>query len=315
MTTIERLERWRDAAVITDAQYAVLGALVRKERFSVFVEMNALLYLGVLSLVAGVGWVIQKYAPNIGDVAILTGLTAVLGGCAFYCSRRAAPYSPDRVESPTFAFDYVLYLGCLVFGVELAFVETRFHLMQNQWDFYLLLSAMLFFALAYRFDNRLVLSLALSTLAGWFGIRMNRWGLFQAGSLQINGLLYGTLVAAAGLGLHKREVKRHFTETYLHVAANVLFAALVYGIIEERPSWPYLVGLLTLAVVSAAAGVRHRRFSFIAYACIYGYIGVSARILDLIVHDETALFGYFIISGTIVLVSLVLLARHFGREQ
>lgn len=315
MTTVDRLERWRDAGQITEAQCAVLGALARKERFSVFVELNALLYLGVLSLVAGTGWVIRKYAPNIGDVAVLAALTTVLGGCAFYCQRRAAPYAHAQVASPTFAFDYVLYLGCLVFGLELAFIETRFHLLRDQSDFYLLLSAVLFFALAYRFDNRLVLSLALSTLAGWFGIRMNRLGLFQAGSLPVNGLVYGALVGGAGLGLHRRGIKQHFTEAYLHVAANVLFAALVAGIIRDGGSWPYLAGLLALAAAAATAGVHYRRFSFVAYACIYGYIGVSAQILHIISRDETTVSAYFAISGTIVLVSLVLLARRFGREQ
>jgi hypothetical protein len=315
MSTLERLAHWRDVGAITPGQYDVLGALVRKERFSVFVELNALLYLGVLSLIAGIGWVIQKYAPHVGDVAILAGLTAVLGGCASYCSRRAVPFSTGHVESPSFAFDYVLYLGCLVFGVELAFIESRFHLMQDQWDFYLALSAVVFFVLAYRFDNRLVLSLALSTLAGWFGIRMNRFGLLQAGSLQVDGLVYGTLVSVAGLALHRRRIKPHFTETYLHVAANVLLAALVSGVFQRGGSWPYLFGLLAVAAACAMAGVRYRRFSFVAYACVYGYIGQSAQILYSLSLDETTVLGYFVVSGTIMLAALVLLARRFGREK
>ncbi len=63
----------------------------------------------------------------------------------------------------------MLYLGSLTWSVELGYIESRFHLLSGQWDLYLLATAVLFFFLAYRFDNRFVLSLALSSLAGWFG--------------------------------------------------------------------------------------------------------------------------------------------------
>src|SRR5207244_6671969 len=159
MTTLQRLADWRDAGVIRNDQYNAISSIVRKDRFSVFLELNALLYIGVLSLIAGIGLIIQTYLATLGDAAILSGLTALLVGCFYYCFSRAPSYSSLHVESPTLAFDYVLYLGCLTFGLELGYVESQFHLMQGQWDYYLLISAALFFVLAYRFDNRFVLSL------------------------------------------------------------------------------------------------------------------------------------------------------------
>src|SRR5947208_1569849 len=56
MTMVERLSRWKDDGVITTAQHEALGVIVRKDRFSVSLELNALLYLGVLSIAAGVLW-------------------------------------------------------------------------------------------------------------------------------------------------------------------------------------------------------------------------------------------------------------------
>ena len=51
MTTVDRLDEWKAAGIITDVQHSALTALVRRERFSVFVELSALLYLGVLFVV------------------------------------------------------------------------------------------------------------------------------------------------------------------------------------------------------------------------------------------------------------------------
>src|SRR5262245_65413088 len=151
MTLADRLARWRDEGVITPEQYDAIGALVRKERFSVAFEIHALLYLGVVSVGAGVLWTVQTHFTNLGDTVIVLGLTLVVGLCASYCLTRARPYSPREVESPTPLFDHVLYLGCLIFAIELAFIETRFSLFGDAWDAHVLMSAGLFFAAAYRF--------------------------------------------------------------------------------------------------------------------------------------------------------------------
>src|SRR5229473_1989219 len=119
MTTLQRLVHWKDAGAITGEQYNAISAIVRKDRFSVFLELNALLYLGVLSLIAGIGWVIQAYVASLGDAAIISALTAILLACCYYCFSRSPAYSSGQVESPTLAFDYVLYMGCLTFGIEI----------------------------------------------------------------------------------------------------------------------------------------------------------------------------------------------------
>lgn len=118
MTTLERLEDWRKSGAIREEQYKAISALVRKERFSVFLELNALLYLGVLAFVAGAGWTIRTYFANLGDVAIISSLTLLVGVSFYYCFSRVKPWSKLQVESPNLAFDYILYLGCLLLGIE-----------------------------------------------------------------------------------------------------------------------------------------------------------------------------------------------------
>src|SRR3954469_289844 len=169
MTTIDRLDGWKVAGVISEEQHGMLTSLVRRERFSVYVELGALLYLGVLSIAGGLVWTFREYVASLGDVAILSILALLLVLAFGYCFSRTAPYSPDEVESPSLVFDYVLYFGCLIFSATLGFVETEFGIFHG-WDTHLLLAAIVFGLLAYRFDNRFVLSLALSTLAGYLGL-------------------------------------------------------------------------------------------------------------------------------------------------
>ena len=324
MTIAARLDHWKSTGAISAAQHEAISALVRRDRLSVFVELNGLLYLGVVVFVGGIGWTITTYSARLGDVAIVSFLTAVFAWSLRDAFARGLPYSPGQVEHQGFAFDYVLYLGCLVFALGLGYLQSRFNLFRLGWDQSLLVASAVFAFLAYRFDNRLVLSLALSSLAAWCGVRFSGPGLLRAVSLRTTALAYGGAIAAAGAALHRAGIKRHFLDTYLHVAANVLFVALLSGISETtlydryRVGTPfdqsslYLTALLGLAALAIFAGVRFNRFAFVAYGVVYGYLGISIPVLRQ-VSSFTALLAYFVISGTIVILALVALARRLGR--
>lgn len=313
MTTERYLDEWRNAELITPAQHAALVALVRRQRFSIFLELNGLLYVGVAAIAGGVAWTVREHFASLGDAAVLASLTSLLAGCAWYCAAHASPYSHGRVAAPTFSFDYVLYLGCLVFASELSFLEYRFHLLGIDWNYYLLASAAVYFAAAYRFDNRFVLSLALSTLAAWFGVRLSAWRLFY-GYLGELTLAYGSAVALAGVLLHRERIKPHFLETYLHVAANaILFAVMSRAVGDGHALW--MVALLAACAVAIERGIRFRRFAFVVYGVVYGYVGITGRVLRPVVfRSETVVLGYFVLSAGAVVVALVLIARRFGRE-
>src|SRR5689334_8785990 len=108
MTILARLERWRDQGAISPEQYAHLGGLCRREPFSVFLELNILLYAGVLAFVAGLGWTVTTWSQQLGDVAIISVLSLILAACFWYCFSRAQPWSAAETPSPNAIFDYVL---------------------------------------------------------------------------------------------------------------------------------------------------------------------------------------------------------------
>jgi hypothetical protein len=303
MSTLERLRGWRAAGIISEAQCDTLSALVRKERFSLFLEINALLYLGVLSLVAGLAWTFSTHFQKLGDVFILAVLSAMFTGCLYYCFTRP----------PGLVLDYILYLACLVLSVELGYIEFRFEWLKDAWHNYLLFSSLVFFALAYRFDNRFVLSLALSTLAAWFGVKASRFGFMTSDQLRVSALVYSLVVIAAGAFMYQREIKKHFLDTYLHIAANVAFIALVSGV-DRSNGLLFLAALILAAAASVVMGTRFRKFSFVVYGIVFGYIGISIQVLPTISHFSTIL-TYLVVTGSGVILLVVFLAQRFGRQE
>jgi hypothetical protein len=313
MTILTRLERWKEQSKISPEQHVHLASLSRGEPFSLFIELNVLLYAGVLAFVGGLGWTVSTWSQQLGDMVVLTVLSSILAACSWYCFSRAPAWYPTETPAPSPIFDYVLYLGSLVWCVELAYLEKRFHVLSGQWDLYLLASAGLFFWLAYRFDNRFVLSLALSSLAGWFGLKISQWSAHQDAAYRQYALLYCLLVGVSGAILQRRGLKSHFFGTYLNIVANVLFWSVLSGVFERQGYGLWFFALLIASGASLAWGLVRRQFVFVAYAAVYGYVGVSSIFLRG-VNDETAILSYFVFTGVAMLVVLVQIARRFGRS-
>jgi hypothetical protein len=175
-----------------------------------------------------------------------------------------------------------------------------------------LATAGLFFFLAYRFDNRFVLSLGLSALAGWFGLTISHWTAHQDAAYRQYALLYCLLVGVGGALLQRRELKPHFFGTYLNIVANVLFWAVLSGVFDREGYGLWVLAMLIACGASLAWGLARRQFAFVAYAAVYGYVGVSSLFLRNIT-DESAVLSYFVVSGVAMLVVLVQIGRRFGR--
>jgi hypothetical protein len=312
LTILTRLEQWKQQGKISPEQHAHLAGIAREEPLSLFLELNVLLYAGVLAFVAGLGWTVSTWSQQIGDVLLVAVLSTLLAACFWYCFSRAPAWSSRATPAPSPIIDYVLYVGSLVWLVELAYLENRFHLFSGQWSFYLLATAGLFFFLAYRFDNRFVLSLALSSLAGWFGLTISQWPAHQDAAYRQYALLYSLLAGAGGTALERSGLKAHFFGTYLNLAANVLFWAVLSGVFNREGYGLWLLALLIACGASLAWGLARRQFAFVVYAAVYGYVGVSSRLLRS-VTDASTVLSYFVVSGVAMLVLLVYIGRRYGR--
>jgi hypothetical protein len=314
MTILDHLELWKEQGAISTEQQAHLASLSRGEPFSLSLELNLLLYAGVLSFVGGLGWTISTWSQQLGDVLVLTIISIILASSFWYCFSRAPAWSAAETAAPTPIFDYVLYLGCIVWYVELAYLENRFHVLSGQWDLYLLATALLFFFLAYRFDNRFVLSLALSSLAGWFGLTISHWPSHQDAAFRLYALVYCLVVGTVGAILERLKLKAHFFTTYMNVTANVLFWAILSGVFDSHDYGLWLVALLAACAASLVWGLKGRQFAFVAYAAVYGYVGVSWMLLrnD---SDSTFILAYFVFTAIAMIAMLVQIARRFGRPE
>ena len=310
------LKDLEQSGVLTQGQAALLRRIYGRELFSVHWELRVLLYAGILTLTTGLGLLLRKYFASVGHLALLGAIALGCVGCFATCLRRGGGFSREAVSAPDAAHDYLLFLGCLLFGTFQGYLEVRYQVLAQHWNWWLLGSGLFYLLSAHYFDNRLVLSLALSTLGAWLGVKTSfldagLWGHWY----RWNGLLFGAGVVAAGAAQVRAGWKGHFLPVHLHLGINVLFVALVSGVDRHAGGWPYLLCLLAVAIGTALYAQRTRRFVFLLYAVLYAYVGVTVFVLERGRWGAAAVLLYFLVTAAAVVAALVGFHRRFRSAE
>jgi len=274
-------------------------------------EIHAFLYLGAALILAGVGAAVKDRLDALGPAVILAVVGGTASACFAYAFRTGRAFAPERVEQPSAAFDYVLYLGCGLVGIFFSFLEWKWKLLGPSWDTYLFGSGLLFAALAYRFDNRLVLGAGLLNLAGWLGLRAARFEVFHAPSKPAL-VVYGAALVALAFATRRGEIKRHFADTYLTLGAHLGLMTLLTGATDfiRLEFWILMAACAALGAWSMAA----RRFDTFAAAVGYAYVSTLICALHAIGWRDFDATLWIVLLSSAAVLAVLLWARARFRE-
>jgi Predicted membrane protein (DUF2157) len=302
---VAAIEALRVRGTLSPEQAAMLSRPARGEVVSIHWELRTLLYAGVLLATSGVGLFLKENHDRLGPTALATLLGLAGAICLLFVWKRSAPFSWEATKTPHIAADYVLLLGVLLLGSDLAYLETQFRWLGPNWPLHLLFVSILYLLAAYRFDSRIVLSLALSTFAAWRGVSaalpFSGRG-FEAGEtiVRANALACGAFFIVLGYLSVRLRRKAHFEPVYVTVGLILLLGGLVSGVFESGTE-----GLIWLPALLVCAGAT----IFIAYRLrrpLDFAIGVFAAYLGLI-RVLSHVMGGTCLSFTIALSSLAVL--------
>ena len=300
------LKQLHTDGAVDDRSFAHLHELDKGTVFSVFYELRVVLYLAVLLIVAGAGMLLKDNLDRIGHVAIAVAIGVIAAICYYHAVRKQL-----KGESRSIVGDYVLLLGALLLSADTAFIETEFHLLQNHWALYLPLLAVIHAATAYILESRLVLSVSVAALAGWFGVSHHVDDLFfEYGELWTRGLqalecsavVLGWRIANSKIGGYPQ-----FNEVLDNYAINLGFWA---GLIWCQADSSILYGVLVVTILSVVVirnGLTNRSEWFVVYGVVYSAIAiciVAARLID------DALLTALVVLSSVIGVAVLLWRIH-----
>ena len=308
--------------LITPDQFEKINAITSGKIVSVFYELRTLLYLGVMLLSTGAGILIYKNIGDLGHIIAIVVLCILCAVCFWYVNKKATDYSHEIVKPTTPYFDYVLLLGALLFVSILGYLQFQYAILDEALGSVTLVTALIFFYLAYRYDHVGILSLAITAFASFWGISVSpqKWyssDFFSSSNLHVVAIVFSVGLAAAAVVLARMKIKSHFTFTYLNFGLLMFFVAAVAGLFIGSEAFFIYVMLIYAGCAFAYYAARlSKSFLLLLYAFVAAYMGTTYLLADTLFAQAGALWFYYsIISCGGLVYFIVKFKNHFKHES
>ena len=287
----------------------------KKGIFSLRSELLLVIYFSVIVFTSGIGIIIYNNIDSIGHFAIISINFLLMIACFYFSFKKAKDYSSQEVVFDNPLYDYLVLTGSLLACIFLGYINFQYHFFDESYASVSLISAFLCFFVAYYFDNRIVLSMAITSLAAFIGITITPERMFQNevySSLQLtySGLVLGRILLIWMEYTFKHKIKAHFYFVFATFALHLLGVCVLSGLLSEH--WFIFIPILI------SFGYYFYKFSYkvmattiFAFMLLYSYFGCNILIGKIIELLRIATFFEFLIilSPIYVIASIYLFIR------
>ncbi|MDN4164472.1 hypothetical protein QWY31_03110 [Cytophagales bacterium LB-30] len=247
---------------------------------SLQMALRLIWYVGVSVLVSGLGMLLWAYIDQIGELTISLSLLLLATSAWVYVAKKTPAFAKEEVKSPSTLFDYVLLLAVLLSLSLEAYVQFQYGIFGQAYGLAVGIPTLALFGIAYRFDSKTTLTMAVSSLASWLGLQVSPLKLVGENDWTSETLIYSGWILAILLFLFSWAGKRgglkaHFTFTYLNIALHVASLSLLGALFSF--SYPLLYAIPLAAVLFAGYryAEKERSFYLIVVVSLYAYVGTT----------------------------------------
>jgi Predicted membrane protein (DUF2157) len=311
------LDNLTNGGFISSEAAAKLKDAENNKPFSLHWELKTMLYLGVVLLNIGLGYLIYQNVDTIGHAALIAAICLICAACFFYAARNVGGFTWQEAKSLTPFYDYAVLLGCLTFLSVEGYLQFQYNVFGTQYSLAALIPVIVFFPVAYFFDHRGALSLAIVALGSWVGLTITPMEMlsqndFSNHKLLFTGIALGVILSIIGLVSTWQQRKPHFAFTYINFGIHLFFISSLAALFSLSPLGLYATLLLLGVVFYIFYATKTRSFYFYLIALLYGYIGLTYLVFKVLDNSDSALFLllqlYFLVSGVLM---ILILARKY----
>lgn len=308
--------------LISDEQFKQIQTYRSLNIFSLHNELRFLLYLSVLLFTTGIGILIYQNIDTIGHIAILSLLLIVTVISFYFCFKNAVGFKKEEVLFPHPLYDYLVLTAVILSCTFVGYLQFQYQPFGTNYGLATLIPTIISFICAYYFDNKSVLTIAITGLAAYIGLSVTPQDLvnnelYANESLSYSAIVLGFLLIFWTIYSSRIELKTHFNSIYLTFALHIISIASINNLLDDY--W------FLFAIVLAGScfyfykiSYELRSISLYVFMSIYAYIGINIVLFKIFEHidfsDVWMLFvlimpAYFI--GSIVL--FIKLIKNFNK--
>ncbi|MCF0055766.1 DUF2157 domain-containing protein [Dyadobacter sp. CY356] len=322
MTAKSILEKIVQKGILPEEQALLIADYERTKSFSIHRELRAILYLGITLLTTGLGILIYKNIDTIGHQAIITLIAASIVACSYYVFKYRQPFSRGIINSTDQFSEYVLILACTLFLTLEGYLQYQYQFFGSRYGIAIFIPTVIFFFCAYRFDNRAVLSMAITGLASWLGLTISPLSVlekndFSAPGIIVTGIVLGILLIVIGWLSDTRSIKGHFGFTYFLFGGNLAAVSGLAGLFKNEPKIIYFLVTAALCLFLIRTARKNQSLIFLLMGVIYGYIALTYGAFVFLPDSVLAALSifYFLFTSLGVLFFLLNIKKILGLKK
>jgi len=303
--------------LITQEQFSQITWYRNLDFFSLHNELKFLLYLSVLLFTTGVGILIYENIDTIGHAAILALILIITIICFYFCFKNSNGFQKGQTSFENPLFDYLLLAANILSFIFTGYLQYQYHTFDNYYRFSTLLPTIISFFSAYYFDNKSVLSIAITGLAAYVGLtispnRILNNEIFNDQSLRYSAILLGFLLIIWNAYSYKINLKKHFSLIYLTFALHLIAISCIMNLFENYwYSYVLLLGIVIYYFYKTSFSISSTALFF--FALLYSYIAINVLLFKIIekiyfegIHETiTILAPFYTIVSILVFIKLI----------
>lgn len=277
-------------------------------------ELRILLYLGVVLVSSGLGFLIYRHLEDIGRLTIALVLLMACIACYLAALRFKNRMHQETAQQPVL-YDYTVLMSALLLLMLVGYLQSQFHFFGNRFGLASFIPMVILFITAYFFDHKGVLSLAIVTLAAWVGININRKTWYGIATLDhtatiIAAFVLGILLIVVAIWVSQRNLKPHFGSVYHQFGSHGTMLAANAAILHfDKFYWLCFLVLLLVAAFHYRKAIRESSFYYLVISCLYPYFGFSYCVIHALdKHLSNSSSDVFLLALIYLIGSAIMLA-------
>jgi Predicted membrane protein (DUF2157) len=294
----------QEKGILTENQAKAAFENNQKRPLSIFWELRVLLSLGVSALSGGLGIIIYENINSFGHNLLLGFILLLCASCYFISIKKRPLFSWGQLKNINIFIDYSILAACLLLLTLVGYVQFRYKFLENYYASIAFCLGLLFMYLAYRFDHRGILVMAIMALGSCLGLNISGVNSFSIMSLNssilvYSGILFGLVLVIIGWFSDQKNLKKHFTFTYYFLGANLAFISTLTALFNFELVILFLPILLIFSTLCIFHARQTQSYFLLLMGVIYGYIGITYFVINLFSSVESILLLilYFSLSG------------------
>ncbi|KAF2326334.1 DUF2157 domain-containing protein [Flavobacterium ginsenosidimutans] len=270
-----------EKGLITENQFEEIKAYRNLGMFSLNAELKLFLYLSVLLFTSGIGILIYENIDSIGHIAILAILLIVILVCFFYCFKHSKGFQKEETTFEHPVLEYLVLAGNILTCIFIGYLQFQYKPFGEHYGLATLVPTIVSFFCAYYFDNRSVLTIAITGLAAYVGLSVTPQDLlsnndfYASQNLSYSAVMLGVLLILWTIYSRRISLKTHFGLVFLTFALHIISIASIANLTNfDTITW------LIFALVLAGStyyfykeSYDYKAMSLYVFMIVYAYIG------------------------------------------